>query len=109
VYNLALAHDAIIASRVFQTHQANKRRRTEPIIKAGSKVYLSTQNLNLLKGRVRKLLLKFLGPYEVLDCHHNKSTYTIDILSEMRKRNIHPTFHVNHMSIPEGTPVPQDC
>ncbi|KAF9254981.1 hypothetical protein L218DRAFT_885109, partial [Marasmius fiardii PR-910] len=49
--NLFDAHDGIIESRVFQTHEANKQRTKEPELKVGIKVYLSTKNLKLSKGR----------------------------------------------------------
>ncbi|KAF9545921.1 hypothetical protein CPC08DRAFT_618538, partial [Agrocybe pediades] len=42
--NLADAHDAIIAARVFQTRNANKRRGSEPLLHKGDLVYLSTKN-----------------------------------------------------------------
>ena len=61
--NMALAHDAIIATRVFQKHHADKRQRTEPPIKAGDLVYLSTKNLSMPKGRASKLVPKYIGPY----------------------------------------------
>ncbi|TFK59414.1 hypothetical protein BDN72DRAFT_750660, partial [Pluteus cervinus] len=44
VENLQIAHDAIIRSRVFQTHYANRKRSPEPEIRRGAWVYLSTQN-----------------------------------------------------------------
>jgi hypothetical protein len=93
--NVASAHDAIIASRVFQTHQANARRRDEPKIEVGSKVYLSTANLALPKGRAGKLLPKYIGPYEVLKALPETSNYELDLPEEMVKRRIHRRFHVN--------------
>ncbi|KAG6805747.1 hypothetical protein H0H92_014169, partial [Tricholoma furcatifolium] len=57
--NLASAHDSIIEARVFQTRNANKRRGEEPALQKGSLVYLSTENLNLPKGRARKLCPKW--------------------------------------------------
>jgi hypothetical protein len=95
VQNLESAHDAIIASRVHQTHHANAHRRDDDIIPVGGKVYLSTKNLNLPKGRVRKLLPKFIGPYTVLNSNPSKSTYTVDLPENLRIRHIHPTFHVS--------------
>jgi hypothetical protein len=44
------AHDAIIASRVNQTHQANQQwQGDDPLLEVGRKAYLSTENLNLPK------------------------------------------------------------
>ena len=48
--NLAEAHNAIIKSQVFQTKYVNMHRKEEPNIKIGDLVFLSTENLNLLKG-----------------------------------------------------------
>ncbi|TDL25698.1 hypothetical protein BD410DRAFT_689819, partial [Rickenella mellea] len=42
--NLLMAHDAIIESRVFQTHHANRLRRPDERHAVGQLVYLSTQN-----------------------------------------------------------------
>lgn len=56
--NLLRAHDAIIESRVNQTYYANRKRRDAPKYAKGQLVYLSTKNLNLPKGRARKLLPK---------------------------------------------------
>ena len=54
--NLLAAHDAIIESRINQTHFANRRRRDEGnelegyTIEEGELAYLSTKNLSLPKG-----------------------------------------------------------
>jgi len=48
--NLAMALDAIIESRVIQTHHANKKRKDPPTLDVGGLVYLSTKNLTLPKG-----------------------------------------------------------
>ncbi|KAI0057645.1 hypothetical protein BV25DRAFT_1762040, partial [Artomyces pyxidatus] len=64
--NLAMAHDAIIESRVIQTHNANKARRSEHDFDEGDLVYVSTENLSLPKGRANKLLPKFIGPFAVI-------------------------------------------
>src|SRR6202789_2442989 len=77
--NLAEAHDAIIAARVFQTSNANKRRRIEPTISRGDLVFLSTKNLNLPKGRARKLCPKCVGPYKVAEANPNVSTYIVRV------------------------------
>src|SRR5271170_4813404 len=57
------AHDALIESRVEQTHQANGRRRPDdPALEVGQAAYLSMENLNLPKVRARKLMPKYVGP-----------------------------------------------
>jgi hypothetical protein len=66
LHNMAIAHDSIIAERVFQHHHANRHRRGEPDITQGQLVYLSTKNLMMPKGCTSKLLPKLIGPYKVL-------------------------------------------
>lgn len=89
------AHDAIIEARVFQTHQANKKRRAEPDIQRDSLVYLSTKNLNLPKGRASKLLPKFVGPYRVEEAYPETSNYVLDLPDELKGRRLHDKFHVS--------------
>ncbi|EPT04441.1 hypothetical protein FOMPIDRAFT_19471, partial [Fomitopsis schrenkii] len=59
------AHDSIIAARVKQTRDANRRRRPSPFVE-GDLVYVSTKNISLPRGLARKLALKFIGPYKIL-------------------------------------------
>ncbi|GBE82281.1 hypothetical protein SCP_0406650 [Sparassis crispa] len=93
--NLKMVHNAIIASCTHQTFQANKLRQEEPEFTIGSKLYLSTQNLALPKGRARKLMPKFIGPYEITDVHAATSNYTLELPQELKDRRILPTFHVS--------------
>jgi hypothetical protein len=95
--NIMAAHDAMIASRVFHTHQANKSRRPESVIKVGDLVYLSTRDLNLPKGRARKLAPKFIGPYKVLSAEPRTSSYVLDLPPELVNRRIHPKFHISRL------------
>lgn len=97
--NLSAAHDAIIANRVYQAHQANKHRREDPGIKIGDKMYLSTADLNLPKGRARKLMPKFIGPYPVTKSRPETSNYTLELSPELVRRRIHPTFHISRLRI----------
>jgi len=48
--NLVMALDAIIESRVIQTHHTNKKRKDPLTLDVGELVYLSTKNLTLPKG-----------------------------------------------------------
>jgi hypothetical protein len=91
--NLARAHDAIIESRVKQTYHANKGRREDDEYEIDELVYLSTENLNLPKGRARKLMPKYIGPYKVLKAEPRTSHYQLELPAEMVARKIHPTFH----------------
>ncbi|KZV59626.1 hypothetical protein PENSPDRAFT_548732, partial [Peniophora sp. CONT] len=64
---LAMAHDAIITNRARQTFEANKHRRndTKEQFSIGQKVYLSTENISVPKNRARKLVPRWIGPYEI--------------------------------------------
>jgi RNase H-like domain found in reverse transcriptase/Reverse transcriptase (RNA-dependent DNA polymerase)/Integrase zinc binding domain len=92
---LAAAHDAIIASRINQTHQSNKGRNEEKDFTKGDKVYLSTKNLSLPKQRAHKLLPRFVGPYQILEAFPEQSTYKLKLPSELEARRIHPVFHAS--------------
>ncbi|OBZ76509.1 Transposon Ty3-G Gag-Pol polyprotein [Grifola frondosa] len=93
--NLAMVHDMIIEAHVNQAYQANKHRQAEPEFQVSALVYLSTQNLALPKGRVRKLMPKYISPYKILSANAEKSTYTLELLKELQEQCIHPTFHVS--------------
>jgi hypothetical protein len=93
INNLQMAHDAIIESRITQTFQANKRRRSVEPYAIGEKVFLSTENLNLPKGRARKLMPKYIGPYKIIASKPEVSRYTLELPLELKKRRIVPTFH----------------
>ncbi len=96
-HNLMIARDAIIASRIMQTHHANRHRRRDDDINPDTLVYVSTENLSLPKARAKKLLPKFLGPYRVLAHHPEASSYTLDLPQELKQRRIYPTFHVSKL------------
>jgi hypothetical protein len=78
-------------------YQANKRRRPELPYAVRDKAYLSTENLNLPKGRLRKLMPKFIEPYKVTESRPNESKYTLDLPPELKARRIHPSFHVTRL------------
>ena len=60
--HLMAAHDVIIMARINQMYHANKRWWEEPHYHVGNQVWLSTGDLTMPKGRVRKLMPKFIGP-----------------------------------------------
>ena len=94
---LLAAHDAIIAARVGQTYQANKRRRKEPAYQVGDKVWLSTEYLAMPKGRVRKLMPKFIGPFVITKLNRRTSNYQLELPAEMKSRHILNQFHVDRL------------
>jgi hypothetical protein len=87
------AHDAIIANRVVQTDQANKLCCEGTEYQVGDLVYLSTENLSLPKGQAKKLLPKYIGPYKVLESHHQASTVKLELLAALEAQRIKSTFH----------------
>jgi len=99
--NLAAAHKSIIANCVFQQHYANAHRCQEPTIKQGDLVYLLTKNLSLPKGRVSKLVPKYVGPYKVLQAYPETSNYMLELPSELIRRQVHPKFHVSLLRLHE--------
>ena len=94
---LLAAHDAIIAARVNQTHYANRRRRKEPAYQIGDRVWLSTDYLAMPKGRVRKLMPKFIGPFVITKVDERLSSYQLDLPSEMKSRYICNRFHADRL------------
>ena len=53
-----------------------------------------TKNLALPKGRAKKLLPKFIGPYKVIEAHTAASMVTLELPPKLTARQMHPTFHV---------------
>ena len=97
--NLEKAHDAIIESCVTQMHQMNKHWWEESPIAVGDKIYLSTENLALPKGRSRKLIPKLIGLYPVTKIHLQESRYDLDLPTALKARRIHHSFHISHLRL----------
>lgn len=53
------------------------------------------KNLNLPKGRARKLCPKFIGPYKVEEAYPETSNYTLQLPLALQQQRLHPTFHVS--------------
>ena len=87
------AHDVIITNHIQQTFHANKKRCASDLYHVRDHVYLSTQNLTLPKGRVRKLVPKYIGPYKVVKAHNEASTVTLELPLVPVARRISLTFH----------------
>ena len=88
---LMSAHDSILAARVKQTRNANRKRQLAPF-KENELVYLSSKNISFPKGLARKLIPKFIGPYRILKDFKNQS-FLIDLPSHLKQRGIHNVFH----------------
>ena len=90
-----VAHDAIIMNRLQQMFHADKKCHASDLYHVGDHVYLSTQNLTLPKGRARKLVPKYIGPYKVVNAHNEASTVTL-------KRPPGACSSMNQPNIPYG-------
>jgi hypothetical protein len=88
---LMAAHDSIIAARVKQTRDSNRKRQITPF-QVNDLVYLSTQNISFRKGLARKLVPKFIGPYKILE-DYNNSSFKLELPPDLLKRGVHSVFH----------------
>ena len=93
LWKLIDTHDAILEHRVMQTHYSNKHQRPGVIYHENDMVYLSTKNLALPRGRARKLMPSFLGPYRVLKAMNDSSNVTLELPPEIRDRNFSYLSH----------------
>lgn len=92
-------HDSIIAARVKQTRDANRRRRPAPFTK-DDLVYVSTRNISLPKGLARKLVPKYIGPYRIINDFDNNS-YQLELPRNLKRRGIHDVFHSSLLRVHE--------
>jgi hypothetical protein len=92
---MVIAHDTLIEARVFQKMYADKKQHSEPEIKEGNMVYLSTKNISMPKGRASKLVPRYVGPYKVTKAIPSSSNYELELPEELVRRRIHPRFHVS--------------
>ena len=88
---LMAAHDSIIAARVKQTRDANRKRQDVPFVQ-GDLVYVSSKNISFPKGRALKLLPKFIGPYKIMRDHGNCS-FQLDLPAQLKRRGVHNVYH----------------
>jgi hypothetical protein len=94
---LMIAHDSMIAERVKQTRNANRKRRPSPF-EAGDFAYVSTKEMTIPKGMARKFFPKYVGPYKIIKDYGNNS-YMIELPDSLKQRGIHPTFHSSRLRI----------
>lgn len=88
---LMSAHDSIIAARVKQTKDANKKRRMAPFVN-GDLVYLSTKNISFPKGLARKLIPCYIGPYPITKDFGNQS-FQLELPTDLKARGVRNVFH----------------
>jgi len=79
-------------SKVKQAKQANKMRSVLPLLSAGQKILLSTENLNLL-NTCRKLKPRWVRPFRIQHVNRKRNNYTLDLSTDSRLSLIHNTFH----------------
>lgn len=96
-YAIMSAHDSILAARVKQTRDANRKRRPAPFAK-DDLVYVSTKNMSLPKGLARKLTPKYIGPYRIIEDYKNNS-YKLELPANLRQRGIHDVFHASLLRV----------
>ena len=89
-----MAHDSVIEARVKQTVQANRKRAVASHVD-GDLVYLSTKNIKPPKGRARKLMPKYLGPFKILRTVKPGAAYQLELSKELKTRGIHDVFHAS--------------
>jgi hypothetical protein len=94
-WSLMVAHDAILEHRVDQMFHANRKRRESEVYAVNDRVSLSTQNLTPPKGRARKLVPWYIGPYRVTKAHNKASTVTIELPDDLKNWCVSLTFHTN--------------
>ena len=92
-WDLMVAHDMIIANCIQQMFHANKKCHTGDKYHVGDHVYLLTQNLTPPKGRARKLLPKYIGPYKIVKACNGASTVTLELPLVLIAQQISPIFH----------------
>jgi hypothetical protein len=89
------AYEAILEYHVDQTFHANRKCHESEIYAVDDRVYLSTQNLTLLKGRARKLVPQYIGPYRITKAHNKALTVTLELPEDLKNRRMLLTFHTN--------------
>jgi hypothetical protein len=92
---LMAAHDAILEHCVDQMFHTNRKHCESEIYAVDNRIYLSTQNLTLPKGRARKLVPQYIVPYRVTEAHNKASTVTLELPDDLKNRHVSPTFHTN--------------
>ncbi|KAJ9534456.1 hypothetical protein QJQ45_016175 [Haematococcus lacustris] len=98
---VANARKCMAAAQSRQAAYANKARR-DVEYKVGQKVLLSTKNLKLKPGKARKLIPRYVGPFEIL-LLVGAVVVKLDLPASMSR--LHPVFHVSLIKPYTGTDV----
>lgn len=86
------AKSAIEIANTRNSDNINQRRRPQSF-NINEYVLLSTKNLMIPKGRSKKFIQKYIGPFRIISFNKNKTSYKLDLPKEYKL--IHPTFHVS--------------
>jgi len=74
-------------------HHANCCRCNNDKFQNGDLVYVSMADLSLPKGQAKKLLLKYIGPFKILDAWMDTSSYQVELPAQLCVRCLHDRFH----------------
>ncbi|KAF8699731.1 hypothetical protein AX14_000913 [Amanita brunnescens Koide BX004] len=85
--------DWLLTQRTCQAFNTNKHRREGQSFQAGDLVLLLMENLNLPKGRMRKLSPKYIGLYKIIWADPKSSTYKLELSPDLQARWIYDAFH----------------
>jgi len=84
----------LYSSKVKQAKQVNKKGTVPPLLSAGQKVLLSTENLNLLNTS-SKLKPRWVEPFRIQHVNRKQNNHTLDLSMDSRLSRIHNTFHIS--------------
>jgi hypothetical protein len=85
------AHDNILAARVKQIRDANRKHIVTPF-KKNNLVYISIKNIRFPKGLACKLIPKYIGPYLIVKDFLNQS-FQIELPVKLKNRGVYNVFH----------------
>jgi len=86
----------LYSSKVKKAKQANKKWPVPPLLLAGQKVILSTENINLLNIS-RKLKPRWVGPFRIQHVNRKRNTYRLNLSIDSRLSLIQNTFHISKL------------
>ena len=86
----------LYSSKVQQAKQANKKQSVPPLLSAGQKVLLSTENIHLLNTS-RKLKPRLVGPFRIQHVNKKLNNYTFNLSMDSGLSIIHNTFHLSNI------------
>jgi len=82
---------ALNHARYRQTMQAQKRRNPQPLWQPGQRVLIYGKAYNPPKGRSRKLLPRWFGPFQIKEYNGETQDYKLDLGGRYRRQK--PWFH----------------